>query len=124
MGKILDRLNSKKAKDLQVLSDFVFLYCKHRHKQAIKTALSLKEDRLKKALGDKNLILCRDCSRLLNHGMAKLLLCPYDSKPMCKKCKTQCYAPDYRERIRDVMKFSGLYLIKHGRLDLIVHYFM
>ena len=43
--------------------------------------------------------------------------------PMCKKCETHCYAPGYRERIREVMRFSGLYMVKHGRLDLMFHYF-
>ena len=44
------------------------------------------------------------------------------AKPMCKKCSTHCYAPSYQEKIREVMKFSGLYLIRHGRLDLLAHY--
>jgi hypothetical protein len=43
---------------------------------------------------------------------------------MCKKCPAHCYAPGYRERIREVMRFSGQYLVKHGRLDLIVHYYL
>ena len=71
-----------------------------------------------------DLLLCEDCRKLLNHGIAKLLLCPYDPKPMCKKCETHCYAPGYREKVREVMKFSGMYLIKHGRVDLMVHYML
>ena len=82
----------------------------------------IKDDRLRQALGEKELVLCQDCTKLLNHGTAKLLLCPYDPKPMCKKCETHSYAPGYREKIRQVMKFSGWYLMKHGRLDLMVHY--
>jgi hypothetical protein len=41
---------------------------------------------------------------------------------MCKKCHTQCYNRNYREKVREVMRFSGPYLIKRGRLDLIYHY--
>ena len=68
-------------------------------------------------------MLCPDCQKLLTHGIAKLLQCTYDPKPMCKKCTTHCYAPGYRERIREVMKFSGLYLVTHGRFDMLMHYF-
>ena len=66
--------------------------------------------------------LCPDCSRLLEHGIAKLSLCEYDPKPPCRKCQTHCYAPGYREKVRQVMRFSGTYLLKHGRLDLLLHY--
>jgi hypothetical protein len=69
------------------------------------------------------MLLCRECTRLLQHGTAKLLLCPYDPKPMCKKCPTHCYAPFYRERVREVMKFSGMHMMKRGRLDMLFHYF-
>jgi hypothetical protein len=48
--------------------------------------------------------------------------CPHDPKPMCKKCVTQCYHGEYKTKIREVMKFSGMYLVKHGRLDLLYHY--
>ncbi|MDP2916774.1 MAG: nitrous oxide-stimulated promoter family protein [Dehalococcoidia bacterium] len=122
MPKILERLTEKKARDLKVLKDFVHIFCRQNHRTESGEPFALKDERLRQALGGKELMLCHECSRLLNHGMAKLLLCPYDPKPMCKKCTTHCYAPGYRERIREVMRFSGLYLIKHGRLDLIMHY--
>jgi hypothetical protein len=77
---------------------------------------------LQEILDDEHPVLCQDCGRLFQHGVAKLLQCPYDPKPMCKKCPTHCYAPDYREKMRQVMRFSGPYLIKHGRLDLLLHY--
>lgn len=123
MAKLFEKLDNKKKKDLKVLRDFVSVFCREKHSGANKDVFPVKDERLRQALGDQELILCPDCARLLNHGMAKLLLCPYDPKPMCKKCETHCYAPGYRERIREVMKFSGLYLVKHGRLGLVAHYF-
>ena len=60
----------------------------------------------------------RDCQKLPRYCQVTYVpLCP---KPMCKKCVTHCYAPGYREKVRQVMRFSGMYLVKHGRLDLIV----
>ena len=82
----------------------------------------MKDERLQQVLADKELELCEDCRKLLSHGIAKLLLCPYDPKPMCKKCEPHCYAPGYREKVQEVMKFSGRYLIKHGRVDIMFHY--
>ena len=122
MPKIFERLDGKKAKDLKVLADFISIFCRENHRAEVKDTFPIKDIRLRHCLGDKDLVLCRDCGKLLNHGIAKLLICPYDPKPMCKKCETHCYAPGYREKIRKIMRFSGLYLIKHGRLDLMVHY--
>ena len=123
MPKLFDKLDSKKSKDIRVLGDFISIFCQENHRTEAKGIFPVKDTRLRNSLGDKDLVLCQDCQKLLDHAIAKLLLCPYNPKPMCKKCETHCYAPGYRERIREVMKFSGLYLVKHGRLDLMVHYF-
>ncbi len=122
MSKIFDRLEGKKSKDLRVLADFISVFCRENHREEAKSTFPIRDTRVRHSLGDKEIVLCQDCQKLLHHGMAKLLLCPYDPKPMCKKCETHCYAPGYQERIREVMKFSGLYLLKHGRLDLMIHY--
>ena len=112
----------KRLKDLHVLCDFVAVYCRENHKAAKRDLFTFKDEQLNKAVSDRKLVLCQDCGKLLNHGMAKLMMCPLDPKPMCKKCPTHCYAPGYREKMREVMRFSGMYLIKHGRLDLLFHY--
>lgn len=123
MRKILERLDAKKAKDIRVLRDFISIFCRENHKAEAKDTFPIKDDRLRNSLNNKDLVLCQGCSKLLSHGIAKLLLCPYNPKPMCKKCETHCYAPGYREKVREVMRFSGLYLVKHGRLDLMIHYY-
>ena len=123
MPKIYDKLTAKKAKDIEVLGEFTAIFCSENHNVKEKAVFIIKDERLQ-SLNDKQIDLCPDCTRLLNHGIAKLLQCPHDPKPMCKKCTTQCYAPGYRESMREVMKFSGLYLVKHGRLDLMVHHFL
>ena len=122
MPVLSERLDGKKTKDIKVLSNFISIFCRENHQTEDKDIFPIKDVRLSQGLGDKKLVLCQDCRKLLNHGTAKLLLCPYDPKPMCKKCKTHCYAPGYREKMRKVMRFSGSYLIRHGRLDLLIHY--
>lgn len=123
MPEIFARLDKKKVKDIKVLANFVSIFCRENHRQEAKALFLINDERLRRSLNGQRLILCQNCRRLLSHGIAKLLLCPYDPKPMCKKCETHCYAPGYREKMREVMRFSGLYLVKHGRLDLMVHYF-
>lgn len=120
--KIFEKLDQKKSRDIKVLANFVTIFCRENHRTEVKDIFRAVDDRLVVVLGNESRLLCENCCKLLNHGIAKLLLCPYDPKPMCKKCPTHCYAPGYRERVREVMKFSGLYLVKHGRLDLMVHY--
>lgn len=120
MSRLVGRLTPKKEKDIRILMDFVGIYCREQHPGTGKRLFSPDEIGLPVAM--KGASLCPECDRLLKHGIAKLLLCRHEPKPMCKKCPTHCYAPGYRERIREVMKFSGLYLIKHGRLDLLLHY--
>ena len=122
MSKILERLDDKKTKDIRVMRNFIAIFCRENHQMEKRDAFPVEDARLRQSLGDEELVLCQDCSRLLNHGITKLLLCPYDPKPMCKKCATHCYAPGYREKMRQVMRFSGKYMIKHGRLDLLLHY--
>lgn len=122
MPELFNRLTDKKSKDIKVLGNFVAIFCRENHRIETKEALVIKDEGVQQALGPEVLVLCRDCQKLLSHGIAKLLLCPYDPKPMCKKCPTHCYAPGYREQIRQVMRFSGLYLVRHGRLDLMFHY--
>ena len=123
MPKLFDRLNRKKEKDLRVLADFISIFCRENHPDGEKSSFPIRDERLHQSLNGGDMALCPDCQKLLNHGIAKLLQCPYDPKPMCKKCQTHCYAPGYRERMREVMRFSGLYLVRHGRLDLMFHYF-
>ena len=123
MPKLFERLTTKKEKDSLILADFVAVYCREKHENAAKTTFSIADDRLQRRIDEADIVLCQECHKLLTHGIAKLLQCPHDPKPMCKKCTTHCYAPGYREKVREVMKFSGLYLVTHGRLDMVLHYF-
>lgn len=111
----------KVKSDLSTLAKFVHIYCRENHRGGEKRQFYYKG----KGSGELSLprmTLCEDCFKLLNHGIAKRAMCPMDPKPMCKKCPNQCYHPFYKEQMRKVMKFSGIYLIKRGRLDMLYHY--
>jgi hypothetical protein len=116
---LFERLSPKKRRDVRVLGKFVGIYCRERHREAAKSLFRIQDEELAARLGA--LQLCPDCARLLTHGVAKLSQCPYEPKPSCRHCQTHCYAPGYRENIRGVMRFSGTYLVRHGRLDMLFH---
>jgi len=44
-------------------------------------------------------------------------------KPKCKDCPVHCYKIEYRRRIKEVMRFSGIYFVKRGRVDWLIKYF-
>jgi hypothetical protein len=112
---------SKKEKDdIRTLMKFTGIYCRENHEEE-KAPFSLKLFDIKE-IEKKEVSLCQDCSRLLTYGLTMRLKCPHDPKPMCKKCETQCYQGDYKSKIREVMKFSGMYVVKRGRLDMLYHY--
>jgi hypothetical protein len=115
------RLTRTEKRDIQVLIRFVHIFCKEKHQGREKNPLSVPFEELAPLI-DRGAMLCQSCSDLLAYGIRKRFRCPHDPKPMCKKCESQCYNRKYKEGIRKVMKFSGPYLIKRGRLDLLYHF--
>lgn len=113
-------LTSKEKSDIKTLMQFVEIYCRENHSTE-KTSFTISKMNLK-TIRKKSLLLCPECTKLLRYGLTMRLRCPHNPKPMCKKCITQCYKGEYRLKIREIMKFSGIYLVKHGRLDLLFHY--
>ena len=122
MSRLFDGLNNKQQKDIRVLADFISIYCRRHHAAANRQPVTFRDERLAAIFEAKAFELCPQCDKLFGYGATKLVLCPYDPKPTCKKCPTHCFAPFYRQRIRQVMRFSGMHLIKRGRLDLITRY--
>lgn len=52
--------------------------------------------------------ICSDCYSLSDYAMKRLDNCPYDEdKPTCKNCPVHCYRKYEREKIREIMRFSG-----------------
>lgn len=59
--------------------------------------------------------LCSECSKLNDYAIIRLQKCKFgNEKPSCKACSVHCYAMENREKIREVMMFSGpAMLLKH-----------
>jgi len=113
-------LLKKEKDDIRTLMKFTGIYCRENH-QGEKAPFSFKLFDIKE-IDKKEIPLCQECTRFLAYSLTMRLKCPHDPKPMCKKCGTQCYQGDYKSRVREVMKFSGIYMVKHGRVDMLYHY--
>lgn len=92
------------AKDAKVLNAFIRVYCRENH-------------------GMPDGLLCSECEETLQYALRRNEKCPLEIKPKCKDCTIHCYKPVMRDRIRKIMKFSGIYYIKRGRIDWLWHYF-
>jgi len=121
-GSAVPALDERIGRDIEVLAEFIYIYCADKHPDAA-TSRAESGGVVGRYLAQVEFSYCADCMKLLLHAASKRVLCPYDPKPACKKCETHCYGPGYRERIREVMRYSGMRLIKRGRFDLLKKYF-
>jgi hypothetical protein len=118
----MNRITRGVRKDVEVLAEFIRIYCEDVHAGAARSPAVARGD-AGHALEGIHFSYCDECRGLLLHAVSKRCICPYDPKPSCKKCPTHCYAPKYRVMIRRVMRHSGMRLITRGRLGLIKKYF-
>lgn len=106
----MDKKKIKRIKkDEKVLRAFIKVFCMENHRR---NGFSLDEYGL-----------CSECAELLAYALKRNEKCPLEVKPKCKDCHVHCYKPEMRLKIKKVMKFSGIYFIKRGRLDWLFHYF-
>jgi uncharacterized CHY-type Zn-finger protein len=70
-------------------------------------------------------ILCSECNEMLEYAEYRLNQCPFaDKKPTCAKCLLHCYKPQMRDKIKNIMRYSGPRMfIKHPLLAIhhIIH---
>jgi hypothetical protein len=79
---------SRIGREKKTIEKMIGIYCHHYHKS-------------KK-------FLCPECSALLEYAKNRLDKCPFqERKTTCANCRIHCYKPDMREKIKDVMRFSG-----------------
>ena len=81
-------INAKREQEKKVVSEMIALYCHKNH--------HTKDG------------LCQECAALEQYAHTRSDHCPFmENKTFCSNCKVHCYAPDKREQIRKVMRFSG-----------------
>ena len=88
------------ARERSTVEHMIKLYCKGKHQPQSE--------------------LCQDCRALLKYVGGRLGSCPFqDEKPTCLNCQVHCFEPEMREKIKNVMRYSGpRMLLRHPLLTL------
>jgi len=89
-------MSEKEKSDIGTLIKFVGIFCWKNH-NGEKAPFPFKLFDIKE-IEKREIFLCPNCKRLLNYGLTMRIRCPHDPKPMCKKCETQCYHVNIRQR--------------------------
>ena len=84
----MDRTARKREKEKKMVSEMIALYCRKKHHTK----------------GG----LCSECTELKSYAESRSDHCPFmETKTFCSNCRVHCYKPQIREKIREVMRFSG-----------------
>jgi hypothetical protein len=121
ISRMAKELSRREKADMKILVRFVAVFCREKH-EGEKRPSAIDVPGLENVA--PGVELCPECARLLRYAIAMRRRCAQEPKPACKKCPTPCYRPEHRERVRAVMRFSSTYLLKRGRLDLLLHYLL
>ena len=94
-------VKTKRQREKETVSLMIRLYCRKKH-------------------GGKT--LCLECAALDTYARQRSDKCPFmETKTFCSNCKVHCYKKDMREKIREVMRFSGPRMIFHHPVMAIRH---
>ena len=92
---------TKREREKEVVSLMISLYCRKKH-------------------GGKT--LCPECAALDAYARSRSDHCPFmETKTFCSNCRVHCYQKDMREKIREVMRFSGPRMIFYHPVMAIRH---
>lgn len=95
-------IREKREREKKVVSLMIRLYCKKKHHT-------------------KN-GLCEACNKLDEYAKLRSDKCPFmETKTFCSNCKVHCYKPEMREKIKEVMRFSGPRMICYHPILAIRH---
>ena len=94
-------LDAKRTREVQTVHLMIALYCRKKH---------------------HGRPLCPDCAALDAYARQRSEKCPFmETKTFCSNCRVHCYRPDMREKIREVMRFSGPRMLFHHPVMAIRH---
>jgi len=95
-------LHGRVRREMKTVQAMISLYCRAHHQT--------------------NSSLCGECERLNNYALKRLSGCPFQgNKTTCSKCDVHCYNNEMKQRIVEVMRFSGPRMLLHHPLLAIAH---
>ena len=88
----------KRKKEQHVVEEMIRLYCRKHHK----------------GYDRQTGRMCPVCQQLSDYAKLRSEKCPFmEEKTFCSNCRVHCYKPEMREKIRQVMRFSGPRMLLH-----------
>lgn len=98
----MDRTARKREKEKKMVSEMIALYCRKKHHTK----------------GE----LCSECTELKSYAESRSDHCPFmETKTFCSNCRVHCYKPQMREKIREVMRFSGPRMMLYHLVAAVSH---
>ena len=95
-------VEKKRQKEKEVVSLMIRLFCRKKHRTR----------------GE----LCSECAALAEYACKRSDHCPFiENKTFCSNCRVHCYKPEMREKIREVMRFSGPRMIIYHPVMAVQH---
>ena len=95
-------VEDKRTREKLLVSQMIALYCRKKH-------------RVKGGL-------CPSRRDLDEYAKMRSDKCPFmETKTFCSNCKVHCYKPEMREKIREVMRFSGPRMVFHHPVTAVRH---
>ena len=65
---------------------------------------------------------CPACEELLDYARERIDRCPYlPDKPTCRQCPVHCFNTIMREKVAEVMRFSGPRMMLYHPVEAIRH---
>ena len=105
-----EKIQQKRDKEQQIVTLMIQIYCHSYH-------------RTRKAMRSPE-YMCEECKDLARYSSERSQKCPFiakGTKTFCSFCKVHCYKPEYREKIRQVMRYSGPRMMLYRPVKAIRH---
>lgn len=87
----------------KVVRKMIGIYCRSKH--------------------DSSGVLCKTCAEMEQYALSRLENCPFgENKPTCNSCSIHCYRSDMKQKIKEIMRFSGPKMLFIHPIDTIRHF--
>jgi hypothetical protein len=97
MEKIESGMHPRMKRERQTVEYMIGIYCSDHHHTKGK--------------------LCPECLELLEYARFRLKNCPFqENKTTCGNCPVHCYKPQMKQKVREVMRYSGPRMIRYHPL--------
>jgi hypothetical protein len=100
----MSRKISREKRDNKTIEVMIKIYCQGQHRTGPKS--------------------CPECEELLRYAIKRINQCPLkERKTTCAQCSVHCYKPFMREKIKNVMRYSGPRMIYKNPILTLFHLF-